>query len=184
MKDNILFLKGFLTNFRNQCSIFASTKYLANSIVNYYKNKKDLTILEIGGGTGSISCKIANLSYKRFDILELDSDLSKILKEKFKNEIDINVLNQDLIKFEPTIKYDLIVCCLPLSNFSQEMNNKISNQINYLLKKDGSLCYFEYLLLNKISNIKKLDHSSLKEIDNKIVFKNIPPAKVHFFKKI
>ena len=53
-------------------------------------------ILEIGPGSGNLTEYIIKKDPKKFYVVEKDDDLSLILKEKFKNSI--NIINDDILK--------------------------------------------------------------------------------------
>ena len=59
-------------------------------------NIENKEILEIGPGSGNLTEYIIKKDPKKFYVVEKDDDLSLILKEKFKNSI--NIINDDILK--------------------------------------------------------------------------------------
>ena len=59
----------------------------------------DKNIIEIGPGNGALTDKILKKKPKNLFLIEKDNILSKKLKEKFKNEKNIKIYNEDVLKF-------------------------------------------------------------------------------------
>ena len=59
-------------------------------------NIENKEILEIGPGSGNLTEYIIKKNPKKFYVVEKDNDLSLILKEKFKDSI--NIINDDILK--------------------------------------------------------------------------------------
>ncbi len=57
---------------------------------------KDKEILEIGPGSGNLTVHILKKLPKKIHVIEKDDDLSLLLNEKFKDEI--NIINDDVLK--------------------------------------------------------------------------------------
>jgi len=66
-------------------------------------------VIEIGPGTGNLTKAILKKNPKKFFVVEKDNDLSKLLRENFKDQIII--INEDILKFNERdlIKEKLIV---------------------------------------------------------------------------
>ena len=60
---------------------------------------KDKEVFEVGPGTGSLTNEILNANPKKLYLVEKDNDLSKLLNEKFKDQISL--FNEDILKFDP-----------------------------------------------------------------------------------
>ena len=74
---------------------FLIDKNVLNKIINLttISNK---SILEVGPGTGNLTSLIIQKNPKKFYVIEKDNDLVKILKNKFKNQIEI--INKDILE--------------------------------------------------------------------------------------
>jgi len=77
---------------------FLSDKNIIKSIVDIGNIKNNNTILEIGPGTGNLTEFILKNNPKKIFVIEKDSNLVKILHEKFDNKI--NIINKDILNFE------------------------------------------------------------------------------------
>ena len=86
-------------------------------------SKQIHTVLDVGTGTGLLSLMLAQRAPQlKIDALEIDADASKQASENITNSTfaeRIRVINEDAKVFNPTHRYDLIVCNPPF--FSQDL---------------------------------------------------------------
>ncbi len=88
---------------------FLTDKNIINKIVKTANINKDSVVLEIGAGYGSLTKSINELNPKKIFAVEKDKKLSNFLKEKFINETNIKIINDDILNltdsnmFEPNI---------------------------------------------------------------------------------
>ena len=77
---------------------FLIDKNVIKKIINsvQIKNKN---IIEIGPGKGALTKEILKKDPKSFLLIEKDDKLSKILKDQFFDKKKINIVNQDVLKF-------------------------------------------------------------------------------------
>ena len=76
---------------------FLIDKNVIDKIVNVLE-LKNKNILEIGPGTGNLTEEILKKSPKKVLVVEKDDSLANLLKEKFKDRID--VINKDILKID------------------------------------------------------------------------------------
>ena len=81
--------------------------------------RKNLNITEIGPGNGSLTEFILDYKPSKMVLVEIDTDLIKPLKNKFKNINNFKVINEDILKYEFEEKVDLIISNLPYNISSQ-----------------------------------------------------------------
>ena len=74
---------------------FLIDKNVIDKIVNILELKRK-NILEIGPGTGNLTETILKKNPRKVLVVEKDDNLAKLLKEKFKDKIE--VINQDILK--------------------------------------------------------------------------------------
>ncbi|HYA32630.1 MAG TPA: 16S rRNA (adenine(1518)-N(6)/adenine(1519)-N(6))-dimethyltransferase RsmA [Candidatus Bathyarchaeia archaeon] len=104
---------------------FLIDEQIIENIVNYAEIKSTDTILEIGGGTGNLTRKLAELCYK---LIVIEAD--RLLAEKLGSIPDIEVLHGDALRVEfPS--FDKTVSNLPY---------QISSQITFKLLKHPFKC--------------------------------------------
>ncbi len=165
---------------------FLIDKNILKKITKLIPNKK-LKILEIGPGDGRLSEFIILQDPKKLTLVEIDTDLMPYLKEKFKNLINIELINKDILKYDLNQKFDLIISNLPYNISSQILvkicllDNLPDNlilmfqkefAIRLLDKKLNSLnslvnCFYD---VDKNFNISKNCFRPIPKIDSKILF--------------
>jgi len=82
---------------------FLIDKNIIDKIVNIIE-LKDKNILEIGPGTGNLTEGILKKNPKKVLVVEKDDNLTSLLKEKFKNKIE--VINKDVLKIDENLLSD------------------------------------------------------------------------------
>ena len=97
---------------------------ITNKIINLI-NYDDLNILEIGPGDGKLTSKIINKKPKKLDLIEIDTGLVENLIDKFKDHNFLNVINDDILKYDLKNNYDLVISNLPY-NISSQVLIKLS----------------------------------------------------------
>ncbi len=83
---------------------FLSNVDLLNDIVNEGNISSNDIILEIGPGTGNLTNEILKKNPKKLIVVEKDSDLTKLLIQKFDKKIDI--INNDILKCYSNFKFE------------------------------------------------------------------------------
>jgi len=78
---------------------FLVNQKVAEKIVESLELKEKDVVLEIGGGKGILSEKIAG-RVKKFYIIEIDKNLVNILKRKFDILNNVEIINEDFLKFD------------------------------------------------------------------------------------
>ena len=135
---------------------FLIDENIANKIVDLINFKK-LKILEIGPGDGKLTNKIISKNPKKLELIEIDKDLTKILKDKFKNNKHINVINKNVLKHEINDNYDLVISNLPY-NISSQVLVKLSimdnapNEMILMFQKE----FAAKLLENRLNSINSI----------------------------
>lgn len=104
------------------------------SIQNNPKN-----VLDIGGGTGLLTLMLAQKSNSFFDCVEIENECFEQLKSninlsKWKDQCSI--FNEDIIKFKPEKKYDLIISNPP---FYENQLSSTVDKINLARHHSGLL---------------------------------------------
>ena len=165
---------------------FLIDRNILNKITKLIPNKK-LNILEIGPGDGRLSEFILLKDPKKLTLVEIDTELMPLLKEKYKKLINIELINKDILKYDFNQKFDLIVSNLPYNISSQILvkicllNNLPNNlilmfqkefAIRLLDKKLNSLnslvnCFYN---VDKSFNVSKSCFRPIPKIDSKILF--------------
>jgi 16S rRNA (adenine1518-N6/adenine1519-N6)-dimethyltransferase len=139
------FSQNFLVNLR-----------AAKRIVDYLDLKPDQKVLEIGPGKGVLTRFLLEKA-KRVYGVELDRNLCKYLEEKFKDNENFEVINQDILKFN-------------LKKITGEDRLKVIGNIPYQITSP----IFEYLIQNRES-IEFVILTVQKEVAKRICAKPATP---------
>ena len=129
---------------------------ITNKIINLI-NYDDLNILEIGPGDGKLTSKIINKKPKKLDLIEIDTGLVENLIDKFKDHNFLNVINDDILKYDLKNNYDLVISNLPY-NISSQILIKLSlmretpNEMILMFQKE----FATKLLENKLNSINSI----------------------------
>ncbi len=178
-------------------AIAPSSKHLGKVISqNVQSNSNPLNVIEVGPGTGAFTKIIADKLKKedRLDVIEYNPEFVKVLKEKFKSYSNVFIHCESITDWKPDYKYDYMVSSLPFNVFEIDFVQKILSHYEDIMKPDGIISYFEYMLFPKIKkrmlsqdkkdNFIKLhkvlsDFRGKYQINKKRVFRNFPPANVY-----
>lgn len=132
------------------------------------------------------------LSSDHLDVVENDPKFCSILREKFAHLPHVTIHEVSILNFEGE-RYDALVSSLPLNAFKAQMVREILKKYKTLVKKEGSLSYFEYLGIEKIkqtflSGEKASDFKDMVLLKRQFALKygdqiehiwwNFPPARV------
>ena len=97
-------------------------------------------ILEIGPGTGNLTKYILNNNPKQVTVIEKDNDLANILKERFKE--NLNIINNDVLNIEESLLFKEKV--IVFGNLPYNISTEILSKWIINLKSDF---WFESLVL-------------------------------------
>ena len=120
---------------------------------------KNETIIEIGAGTGQLTDEILKLQPKKLILIEKDLKLFQILKEKFKNNKLIAIINSDVLFYD----------------FNHLNNIKVFSNLPYNLSVNIIIN-----LLVKNDNITEMIFTLQKEVADKLDYKNKKNNKYRF----
>ena len=129
---------------------------ITDKIINLI-NYDDLNILEIGPGDGKLTSKIINKKPKKLDLIEIDTELVKNLIDKFKDHNFLNVINNDILKYDIKNNYDLVVSNLPYNISSQvliklSLMREVPNEMILMFQKE----FATKLLEDKLNSINSI----------------------------
>ncbi len=109
---------------------FIHDKNFLEKLSNMIVTDNNTDIIEIGPGSGSLTEYLKKKDFNNLFLIEKDYDLSKILNDKYKNEKNIQIYNEDALTFELSNlskkKEVIIVGNLPFNISSQLLINWIS----------------------------------------------------------
>jgi release factor glutamine methyltransferase len=133
------------------------TEELVDWIVKSDKN--EITILDIGAGTGCISISLANNKGFIVDGLDVSSSALELAKQNAKqNKVDVNFIEADIFEYKSDKKYDLIVSNPPyIRNLEKKkMQNNVLNfepSLALFVEDDDPLVFYTSILEFANSNL-------------------------------
>jgi GT2 family glycosyltransferase/SAM-dependent methyltransferase len=78
------------------------------NILNWYPFKKDCTILEIGAGMGAITGMLCDKA-KAVTAVEMNSVRAEVIKTRYAERKNLNVIVQNIEKLDKTFKFDYVI---------------------------------------------------------------------------
>lgn len=178
----------FLRDISKTGAVAPSSKFLANDIVRALKaqihsSDRPLRILELGPGTGTLTKAIiaALRPQDSLELVEINPHFCRMLRRKFKDD-GIRVHYEDVLKFEPGIRYDYVFSSIPYESIPEEISEQIWRKKVALCAPDGMISYYKYLNINRFRC--KYEKQLVKQlcVDKKVVFLNLPPAQLFTLK--
>ena len=180
-----VFFKAALKDPMNVSTIFPSMKPLGQSLIKYSGMKPGHKVLELGCGSGAVTRCIMKhrKKLKSYVGVEIDKNLVKFLKSQYPKEIFLNTSAQDLGKNIKSESIDSVICTLPWTLFSRDLQENILKEILRVLKPNMKFSTFlcvHALAYPGAPRVKKLFKKHFSEFKKaETITLNIPPANVY-----
>ena len=180
------FLYQFITNPKTVGSVFPSSRFLSNKMIERIDFKKARYIVEYGPGTGVFTEKLIKNRNPKTVILLIENNKKfySLLKEKYKEKNNVFIIYGSAENIEQYLRdcnipyVDYIVSGLPFSSLPKEVSSNILFGTLKVLKADGEFITFQYTKLKK-EFIKRF----FPIIDTKREYRNFPPAYIFYCTK-
>lgn len=185
MNENIQFLQAFLKNPGTVGSITPSSPELARRMAAGIRPDNNNVLLELGVGTGAITKFLQEIVPDENSYLgiELDRDLVRSLK---KNYPDMKITRgnaleaADIHRKSGLGKIGTIICCLPFVSMSNEVGEKILQEIDKFMQQGCTFRTFQYAHGYYFPSAIKLREYMRdrygKSKRSPLIVKNVPPA--------
>ena len=142
-KNNFRVKKQYGQNFLSDHSIVEKIAELSNIT-------KDMVVVEIGPGLGSLTKELLDRS-KKVIAFEIDTEIIPILKDNLKEYSNLEVVNEDILKTNVDKILEIKEECISVSNLPYYITSPIID-----------------LFLNKMKNVKKGVYMVQKEVAERI----------------
>lgn len=176
------FLLRYIFKPRTVGAVLPSSKYLARKMGEGIDFDNADFIAEYGPGTGVFTEMLLSRRKPgtRLLLIEKDTSFYSLLREKYKNFPNIQIVNDSAENIANYIQDapDYIVSGLPFASLPQEASFNILKNAAELLKPTGAFITFQYTLLKKDFIGQFFPHISVTR-----ELRNIPPAYVFLCNK-
>jgi len=201
-----VFLATATRDFKRTGAVAPSSKALGGAMTRELAahHRRPVAVLEVGGGTGSITREIAHWlgSGDRLDVYEIDRRLASVIRHRVKTDeafrgsaTAIRVHCRPIQDIDRLPQYDFVISGLPFTNFEPAAVREIFELFRSVLNPGGLCSFYEYILMRKAARMISRGQSERDrvtgvaevvkrfiaryEYSNEIVFRNLPPAVVH-----
>jgi phosphatidylethanolamine/phosphatidyl-N-methylethanolamine N-methyltransferase len=179
-----LFLARWLKAPHRIGALAPSGPHLARAMVRQVNIRQAQLVIELGGGTGSITRALlaAGLAPERLIVVERDERLHQLLQERFPQ---LRVLRGDAAELVALLRAigiasaSTIVSSLPLLSMPKRLRHRIVDQCFTLLGERGRLVQFTYGFASPLPE----REFSVTGMVTARVWRNFPPAFVWRFRR-
>jgi phosphatidylethanolamine/phosphatidyl-N-methylethanolamine N-methyltransferase len=205
LKENLVFLREFLLEFKTTGACFPTSKWAAQALITPLRdpNRAHKRILELGPGTGSVTIPLIRELQPgdSLTICEINPRFMKTLKETLEREPAFQEKRHQVEFFEGAaqdipvrVPYDIIVCALPFVNFDLVTVQEIFAKLRLISTPDTLMTYYEYIGARRLSQtlgaqsrkerVREVngflrESGALRGIDRKQVWLNLFPIHVY-----
>ncbi|MBM3790489.1 MAG: methyltransferase domain-containing protein [Acidobacteria bacterium] len=203
LRGSGIFFQTMARDFRQTGAIAPSSRALGLAMTSELAGRGELPlqVLEVGGGTGSITEVIAGRLRPgdRLDVFEVDEGLAGVLRRRMARHpacgpagVSIRVFNRPIQSIERQATYDYLLSCLPFTNFDDGTVRELLRLFQALLKPGGVCSFYEYILIRRAAEfirIREQERERLKSVARVVeewrarhcfrqerVLLNLPPA--------
>jgi len=158
------------------------TEELVDWIIKSETN--EITILDIGTGTGCISVSLANHNGFVLDALDISSSALELAKQNAKkNKVNINFIEADILEYKSDKKYDLIVSNPPyVRNLEKKkMQNNVLHfepELALFVEDDDPLFFYSAIL--KFAHNNLIDKGKIYFEINEYLYNDIKGLLIFF----
>ncbi|ALG69369.1 methyltransferase domain-containing protein [Beggiatoa leptomitoformis] len=172
-----LFAREILHNPRAMGAACPSSRHLSRALASMTPLQGQGLIVELGGGTGKVTEALLKrgIHPSRLVVVERSPVLANYLRNRFP---ELRIIEGDAMHLHALLGteqvVDAIVSGLPLRSLPQHVVHVILKQIDICLQNNGVFVQFTYDLTGRTTH---LPHH-FKRVNAKVVWNNLPPARV------
>jgi phosphatidylethanolamine/phosphatidyl-N-methylethanolamine N-methyltransferase len=146
MRDFLLFLGKFLRHGTKIASLAPSSPWLSRTTVQNVDWNQARVVVELGAGTGPITRVLAEKARPdcRVIVLERDPDFARILRERFHDRPNFDVIEGDCRDLAQILadrgigKADYVISGLPVPSFPKDLQRDLFRVVKKVLAPGGS----------------------------------------------
>ncbi|MDG4597317.1 MAG: methyltransferase domain-containing protein [Candidatus Contendobacter sp.] len=179
-----LFTREIWVNPRAMGAACPSAPALASGMAARVPLERDGLVIELGGGTGAVTAALLKHGVPpwRLMVVERSPTLAHHLRQRFPQ---LRVIQGDAAQLghllgHPRPRLNSIVSSLPLRSLHPATTRAVAQQFETLLEPGGLLVQFTYDLRGTHTRLLL----GFRRLSSKIVWGNLPPARVETFERI
>jgi ornithine lipid N-methyltransferase len=146
MKDSLLFLGKFLKHGTAIASLAPSSPWLSRTTVRNVDWDRAKVVVELGAGTGPITKVLAEKARPdcRVVVLERDPDFARILRERFQDRKNFDVVEGDVRDLTSILeglgisRVDAVISGLPVPSFPEDLQRDLFRVVKKILVPGGT----------------------------------------------
>ena len=186
LTDTTLFLQEWLAHPQRTGAVVPSSRQLATAMARWLPSDPDSFVLELGPGTGAVTQALLKhgLREERLVAIERNPKMARLLHDRFPRARIINGdawCLDDLLRkgLDPIENVGAVFSSLPLLNFPAHEAEALAQKIRSVLQPQGTWVQYSY----HIGKNQSRGTSSFQLLASKIVWLNLPPARVSVYQK-
>jgi phosphatidylethanolamine/phosphatidyl-N-methylethanolamine N-methyltransferase len=186
LADSGLFLREWFADPQRTGSVMPSSPKLAAAMARWLPTDPDSYVLELGPGTGAVTAALVGrgLREDRLVAIEQSPTLARLLRKRFPSARIITGdawhLDELLLgRNDPITSVGAVISSLPLVNFPLEQAERLAEKIRTVLEPQGNWVQYSYHIHKRRTRGTARFHL----LASKIVWLNLPPARVNVYQK-
>ena len=186
LADSGLFLREWFADPQRTGSVTPSSPKLAAAMAHWLPTDPESYVLELGPGTGAVTAALVGrgLREDRLVAIEKNPKMARLLRKRFPSAHIItgdawHLDNLLLERNEPIESVGAVISSLPLLNFAPEEAEGLAQKIRTVLEPQGTWVQYSY----RIHKRRTRGTSRFRLMASKIVWFNLPPARVNVYRK-
>ena len=184
MNDFSLFLGKFLKHGTAIASLAPSSPWLSRTTVRNVDWERARVLVELGAGTGPITRVLAERKHPdcRLVVLERDPDFSRVLRERFRDRPNLDIVEGDcrdlatILAQRGIAHADTIISGLPVPSFPKDLQRDLFRVVRQVLAPSG--------WFNQITEMPLVYWRFYRRFFDEVHFafepRNLPPAGAYF----
>jgi len=186
LSDSTVFLREWLVNPQRTGAVAPSSPQLGAAMARWLPRNPESFVLELGPGTGAVTDALLKrgLREERLVAIENNVNLAKLLRKRFPRA---QIITGDAWQMdellrelrEPVESVGAVISSLPLLNFPKAQANELARKIRAVLEPRGRWVQYSYQIVKDRSR----GAENFRLLASKIVWFNVPPARVSVFQK-
>jgi phosphatidylethanolamine/phosphatidyl-N-methylethanolamine N-methyltransferase len=181
-----VFIREWLANPQRTGAVAPSSPQLGAAMARWLPRNPDSYVLELGPGTGAVTDALLKYGLREDRLIGIDNNpaLANILRKRFPqahmitgDAWDLDTLIADLPLQVSSV--GAVISSLPLMNFPKEQADALAQKIRGILEPRGRWVQYTYHIMRDRSR----GGEDFRLIASKIVWFNLPPARVSVYQK-